>query len=147
MLLTDFVGFTAYATISSQTPASGDVIALPGVVTNAGDAYNPDNSTFTCPTTAYYYIYVSLTVRMRDTDYYYCHIDITMDDLRIVEVRQRDKCSDDEHFVSGKAWALQSIDATMPGFPNCQLCDTSPLITPRRVKSMCMWMSILSTVA
>ena len=51
----DFVGFSAYAT-SNQAPASGDVIALPGVVTNAGGAYNADTSTFTCPASAYYYI-------------------------------------------------------------------------------------------
>ena len=95
VLLTDFVGFSAYAT-SSQYLASGDVISLPGVVTNAGGAYNPDTSTFTCPTTAYYYIYFSLYVQMNYPDYD-CHIDITIDDSMIVEVRHRDKCSDDKH--------------------------------------------------
>ena len=67
------------------------------MVTNAGGAYNPDTSTFTCPTTAYYYIYFSLYVLMRDDDYYDCHIDLTMDDSVIAEVRHRDKCSDDKH--------------------------------------------------
>ena len=97
VLLTDFVGFSAYATMT-QYPESGDVIALPGVVTNAGGAYNPDTSTFTCPTSAYYYIYFSLYVLMRDYDYNACHIDITMDDSRIVEVRHRDKYYDGKQF-------------------------------------------------
>ena len=93
---TEFIGFSAYA-INTQEPASGDVIELRGVVTNAGGAYNPINSTFTCPTTAYYYIYFSLNLAV--TGYYYdCHIDITMDDSMIVEVRHRDKCCDDKHF-------------------------------------------------
>ena len=97
-LLTDFVGFSAYATDSSQTPAIGEVIEFPGVVTNAGGAYNPDTSTFTCPTTAYYYIYFSLYIYLYNPDYYNCHIDITMDDVMIVEVRHRYKCCDDKHF-------------------------------------------------
>ena len=98
VLLTDFVGFSAYVTSDNILPPIGDVISLPGVVTNAGGAYNPDTSTFTCPTTAYYYIYFSLNILMRDYDYYECHIEITMDDSMIVEVRRRDKCSDDKHF-------------------------------------------------
>ena len=88
---TDFVGFSAYAT-SNQTPANGDVVQFLGVVTNAGGAYNPDTYTFTCPTTAYYYIYFSLFVYMNDPSYDACRIDITMDDSMIVEVRHRDKC-------------------------------------------------------
>ena len=91
--LTDFVGFSAYTTIE-QTPASGDVIALPGVVTNAGGAYNPDTSTFTCPTTAYYYIYFSLHVIAGYVGYDDCHIDITLDDAMVFEVRQRDESTD-----------------------------------------------------
>ena len=61
---TDVVGFSAYATNSQYPIAVGDVIALPGVVTNAGGAYNPDTSTFTCPITAFYYIYFNLYVYM-----------------------------------------------------------------------------------
>ena len=80
---TDFVGFSAYA-INSQTPAIGDVIELPGVVTNAGGAYNPSTSTFTCPTTAYYYICFNLYL---NNNYRDCHIDITMDDSMIAMVR------------------------------------------------------------
>ena len=98
VLLTDFVGFSAYPTSGSQTPAAGDVIELSGGVTNAGGAYNPDTSTFTCPTTAYYYIYFSLNVHIYDPSYYNCRIYIMMDDSMIVEVRRRDKCSDDKHF-------------------------------------------------
>ena len=89
---TEFVGFSAYATSGSQTPAAGDVIELSGVVTNAGGAYNPDTSTFTCPTTAYYYIYFSLNVHIYDPSYYNCRIYIMMDDSMIVEVRH------DKHF-------------------------------------------------
>ena len=102
VLLTDFVGFSAYATDSSQTPAIGEVIEFPGVVTNAGGAYNPDTSTFTCPTTAYYYIYFNLYVVMDDPSYGDCYIDITMDDSMIVRVRHRDKCSEDKHL--GRAY-------------------------------------------
>ena len=92
---TDFVGFSAYTTSHQYGMASGTVISLPGVVTNAGGAYNPDTSTFTCPTTAYYYIYFSLNLAVTGL-YYDCHIDITMDDSMIVEVRHRDKCCDDK---------------------------------------------------
>ena len=98
VLLTDFVGFSAYATSDNILPAIGDVISLPGVVTNAGGAYNPDTSTFTCPTTAYYYIYFNLYVVMDDPSYGDCYIDITMDDSMIVRVRHRDKCCDDKQF-------------------------------------------------
>ena len=90
LLLTDFVGFSAYAIIY-QSPAIGDIILLPNVVTNAGGAYNPITSTFTCPTTAYYYIYFSMYLRL-DSIYYDCHIGIMMDDSMIVEVRH------DKHF-------------------------------------------------
>ena len=96
VLLTDFVGFSAYAT-SNNIPANGDVVQFLGVVTNAGGAYNPDTYTFTCPTTAYYYIYFSLFVYMNDPSYDACRIDITMDDSMIVEVRHRDKCCEDKH--------------------------------------------------
>ena len=73
---------------------------MPGVVTNAGGAYNPDTSTFTCPATAYYYIYFSLCLLMRDYDYNACHITVTMDDSMIVEVRHRDKYYDGKQFFS-----------------------------------------------
>ena len=98
-LLTEFVGFSAYAT-SIQNPVSGDVIELHGVVTNAGGAYNPDTSTFTCPTTAYYYIYFNLCLYVDDPNYYNCRIYITMDNSMIVGVRRRDKFCDDKHFSS-----------------------------------------------
>ena len=68
------------------------------MVTNAGGAYNPYTSTFTCPTTAYYYIYFSLCLLMRDYDYNACHITVTMDDSMIVEVRHRGKCCDGKQF-------------------------------------------------
>ena len=97
VLLTDFVGFSAYVT-STKFPESGDVIALPGVVTNAGGAYNPDTSTFTCPTTAYYYIYFSLYLEIGYSYNDDCDIDITMDGGMVVEVRRRDRSSDDKHF-------------------------------------------------
>ena len=93
VLLTDFVGFSAYA-ISSGNPANGDIIELNGVVTNAGGAYNPDTSTFTCPTTAYYYIYFSLYVYLYDSTHKNCRIDVTMDDSMIVEVRHLGYCSE-----------------------------------------------------
>ena len=96
VLLTDFVGFSAYA-ISSGNPANGDIIELNGVVTNAGGAYNPDTSTFTCPTTAYYYIYFSLYVYLYDSTHKNCRIDVTMDDSMIVEVRHGDKYYEDKH--------------------------------------------------
>ena len=84
--VTDFVGFSAYAT-NDQTPAANETILLPGVVTDAGDAYNPDTSIFTCPTTAYYYIYFSMYLRL-DSIYYDCHIGIMMDDTLTAEVRR-----------------------------------------------------------
>ena len=52
--------------------------------TNAGGAYNPNTSTFTCPTTAYYYIYFSLFLSKYYRD---CRIDITMEDSMIAMVR------------------------------------------------------------
>ena len=96
VLLTDFVGFSAYVTSGSQQPASGDIIEVYKVVTNAGGAYNSDTSTFTCPTTAYYYIYFNLCVYRDDPNYDDCHIGITVDNSMIVEVRHRDKCCDDK---------------------------------------------------
>ena len=113
LTFTDFVGFSAYAT-SLQTPANGDVIEFLGVVTNAGGAYNPDTSTFTCPTTAYYYIYFSLYLEIGYNGQDDCHIDITMDGGMIVEVRRRDWGSDDKHFylvVYCSAWFVQNSES------------------------------------
>ena len=108
--VTDFVGFSAYAT-NDQTPAANETILLPGVVTDAGGAYNPDTSTFTCPTTAYYYIYFSLYLSLTAT-YDDCHIDISMNDVQVVEVRHRSDCSDDKHLVMNVRFvlALHTLD-------------------------------------
>ena len=84
----------------SQEYVTGDVISLPGVVTNSGGAYNLSTSTFTCPTAGHYYIYFNLYIEMSAT-YDDCEIELTMDDSRIVEVRHRDKCCDDKHFGRG----------------------------------------------
>ena len=86
----DFVGFSAYA-INSHKPVDGDVIELPGVVTNVGGAYSPDTFIFTCPTTAYYYIYFSLYIYLNDPNYERCHVAIIMDEEVVVEVRYCDK--------------------------------------------------------
>ena len=104
---TDFVGFSAYA-IDDQSPANGDVIELPGVETNAGGAYNPNTSTFTCPTTAYYYIYFSLCLRVRYSDNDDCNIDITMDDSRIVRVRYRHTLALDPVMFK-KMWCIKNL--------------------------------------
>ena len=83
---TDFVGFLAYAIIDDQTPVSGDIIELSGVVTNAGGAYNSGTSTFTCPTSAYYYFHFSLLIEAGDSPYNYCRVHMTMDNVKIVMV-------------------------------------------------------------
>ena len=88
-VFTDFVGFSAYTT-STQSPGSGDVIALAGVLTNAGGAYNAGTSTFTCPTAAYYYIYYNLYLAMGYNGRRDCHVDIMMGGVMIVEVRYFD---------------------------------------------------------
>ena len=82
----DFIGFSAYAISDGQAPSFGDIIELSGVVSNAGGAYNPDTSTFTCPTSAYYYFYFNLLIDAGFQNYDYCRVDITMDDVKIVEV-------------------------------------------------------------
>ena len=62
---TDFVGFSAYAT-STQYPDHGDVVEFPYTYVNAGGGYNTATSTFTCPTTGFYYIYFSVHVYIYD---------------------------------------------------------------------------------
>ena len=90
MFFADFVGFSVYNTNDFLQPALGEVIELSGVVTNVGGAYNPDTSVFTCPVAAYYYIYFSLYLELGLNTRDDCHIDITMNNAVIVEVRHRD---------------------------------------------------------
>ena len=86
--VSDFIGFSSFAT-NDLVLVSGDVIDFPGVVTNSGDSYNPETSTFTCPTTAYYYIYFNVAVYMNYHSYQHCEIKITMDDTEIAMVSAR----------------------------------------------------------
>ena len=63
---TNFVIFSAYTT-DPQDPDAGDVITFPNIYVNAGEGYDTTTSTFTCPTTGFYYIYFNVRVDMADT--------------------------------------------------------------------------------
>ena len=78
---TDFVGFSAYAT-STQYPDAGDVVEFRDTYVNAGGGYDTATSTFTCPTTGFYYIYFSVNVYVHDdssSDDDTCYIGIRQD--------------------------------------------------------------------
>ena len=61
-----------------------------GVTTNAGGGYNSTTSIFTCPKTAFYYIYFHLYLIMDDgADETYCRMDIKQDAGRVAEVCTR----------------------------------------------------------
>ena len=85
---TDFVGFSAYST-SHQDPNEGDVITFPSTSLNAGGVYNTTTSTFTCPTTGFYYIYFNVRLVIEDdssSDHDDCYIGIRKDGRRMVTV-------------------------------------------------------------
>ena len=82
----DFVGFTAYARSHSQEPDRGERLLFPGVLTNAGGAYDSSTSSFTCPVTAHYYFYYSLWILVDDSYYNHCYIDVIMDGAHVITV-------------------------------------------------------------
>ena len=84
MLFVDFIGFSVYVT-STQSLSPGEIVAAFGIVTNEGDAFSQDTSTFTCPTGAFYYIYFNLyyTVSPSASN---CQMGITRDGTVIVKV-------------------------------------------------------------
>ena len=81
----DFIGFSVYVT-STQEIYPGNAVVGFGIVTNEGDAFSQDTSTFTCPTGAFYYIYFNLyyTVNPSGSN---CQVGITKDGTVIVKVR------------------------------------------------------------
>ena len=83
---TDFIGFSAYA-IDSQNLDEGDVVTFPYTHVNAGGGYNTNISTFTCPTTGFYYMYFNFRVRIQDdTLRDQCMVGIRMDGSIMVTV-------------------------------------------------------------
>ena len=58
-------------------------------MTNAGGAYNADNSTFTCPASAYYYVYFNMYIK--NPRYFDCRIEIMKDDTMMIQVSCSDK--------------------------------------------------------
>ena len=80
----DFIGFSVHTT-STQNPSDGQIILFDGVWTNVGSAYDSTTSIFTCPTSAYYYIYTHIRVGL-DSIYSACDFQIRLDDVVMVEV-------------------------------------------------------------
>ena len=80
----DFVGFSAYAT-SPQEPNVGEHVLFAGVMTNVGVAYDSATSVFTCPTSAFYYIYINIYMLL-DATTDICAVAVMLDDEIIVHV-------------------------------------------------------------
>ena len=58
-----------------------------GVPTNVGGGYNASTSIFTCPTSAFYYVYANLLLNIDDNGYDYCWVDVMLDGESVAEVR------------------------------------------------------------
>ena len=78
----EFVGFLAHASRECKELKRGDPLLFPGVLTNAGGAYDSSTSSFTCPVTAHYYVYYSLLLVRQGRDEH-CSLVVMRDAARV----------------------------------------------------------------
>ena len=79
------VGFSAYAT-SDETYAPYESIEFPGIISNIGDYYDNNTSSFTCPRRAVYIFSLNVLAQYG----YYVHLELMRDGEFIAEAM----CSD-----------------------------------------------------
>ena len=84
MITDTAVRFSAH-TVDSKHCRDGLTIEFPSALTNEGDAFDPVTSRFTCPTTAFYYLYFNLFISM-DPLFRECDVEMRVDDVPVVMV-------------------------------------------------------------
>ena len=84
ILVTDDVGFHAFATATELIPNDGPVL-FRGAAINTGYAYNTSTSTFTCPAQGLYFVYFNLNMMVED--FHGCDVDIMLNGERLAGVR------------------------------------------------------------
>ena len=91
--LADFIGYSAFST-QHQEPNFGERMYFAEVTLNAGGGYDSSTSIFTCPTSGFYYFYISILMNIHYTrgspnSVERCYMDIVLEGATKASVRIR----------------------------------------------------------